>query len=240
MARAAGLPIGVATLRILKPGEEGLLAKIAAAEPDAVLIRNLASLTFFREQMPDVPRVGDFSLNAANELSADLFLREGLTRVVPSYDLNWEQLAAMLGRAAPERFEVVIHQHMPMFHMEHCVFAATLSNGKDYRDCGRPCDTHKVELRDRVGAEFPLLADTGCRNTVFNSVAQSAAEYVPRMLALGLRHFRVELLREGADETRSLLDRYARVLAGLDGGRAAWRGLQILNQLGVTRGTLEA
>ncbi|HUY34552.1 MAG TPA: DUF3656 domain-containing protein [Pirellulales bacterium] len=240
LARAAGLPIGVATLRILKPGEEGLLAKIAAAEPDAVLIRNLASLTFFREQMPDVPRVGDFSLNAANELSADLFLREGLTRVVPSYDLNWEQLAAMLGRAAPERFEVVIHQHMPMFHMEHCVFAATLSNGKDYRDCGRPCDTHKVELRDRVGAEFPLLADTGCRNTVFNSVAQSAAEYVPRMLALGLRHFRVELLREGADETRSLLDRYARVLAGLDGGRAAWRGLQILNQLGVTRGTLEA
>ena len=59
-----------------------------------------------------------------------------------------------------------------MFHMEHCVFAATLSDGKDWRDCGRPCDHHRVELLDRVGAGFPLLADTGCRNTVFNSVAQ--------------------------------------------------------------------
>jgi putative protease len=122
--------------------------------------------------------------------------------------------------------------------MEHCVFAATLSDGKDFRDCGRPCDAHRIELRDRVGAEFPLLADTGCRNTVFNSVAQSAAEYVPRLLGMGVRHFRVELLRENAGQTAALLDRYDRVLAGLDDGRAAWRGLQILNQLGVTRGTL--
>ncbi len=90
-----------------------------------------------------------------------------------------------------------------------------------------------------MGSEFPLLADTGCRNTVFNSVAQSAAEYLPRMLTLGLRHFRVELLRETPDEVAPLLERYARVLAGLDDGRSSWRGLQILNQLGVTRGTMQ-
>jgi putative protease len=82
------------------------------------------------------------------------------------------------------------------------------------------------------------LADTGCRNTVFNSIPQSAAEYLPRLLALGVRHFRVELLRENASETAALLDRYARVLAGQEDGRSAWRGLQVLNQLGVTRGTL--
>ena len=80
-----------------------------------------------------------------------------------------------------------MHQHMPMFHMEHCVFAAFLSTGKDHRDCGRPCDRHKVELRDRVGANFPVLPDAGCRNTVFNSVPQSGAEYVGRMRELGLR-----------------------------------------------------
>jgi U32 family peptidase len=240
LARGAGLAVGLATLRISKPGEEGLLTKIAAAEPDAVLVRNLAALGWFREHAPQLARVGDFSLNVSNELTADLFLQEGLERLVPSYDLNWEQLAALLGGIEPARFEAVIHQHIPMFHMEHCVFAATMSNGKDYRDCGRPCDRHRVELRDRVGAAFPLLADTGCRNTVFNSVAQSAAEYVPRMLKLGLRHFRVELLREDGGATRALLTRYWRVLCGLDDGKSAWRGLQVLNQLGVTRGTLKA
>jgi putative protease len=238
-AHAHGQPIGLATLRILKPGEEGFLSQIAHAGADAVLIRNLAALAYFQERSPQTALIGDFSLNVANELTADLFFREGMSRLVPSYDLNWEQLAALLKRSDPARFEIVVHQHMPMFHMEHCVFAAMLSGGKDWRDCGRPCDRHEVSLRDRVGANFPLMADTGCRNTVFNSVAQSAAEFIPRMLGLGVRHFRVELLRERPDEIGPLLDRYERVVAGLDSGRESWRQLRVLNQLGVTRGTLQ-
>jgi U32 family peptidase len=47
------------------------------------------------------------------------------------------------------------------------------------------------------------------------------------------------LLREPAEEIGHLLEHYARVLAGLDDGRATWRHLQTLNQLGVTRGTLQ-
>jgi putative protease len=237
-ARDAGRKIGLATLRIIKPGEEGLLSLIARADADCILIRNLAGLTYFKQHAPGTPLVGDFSLNVANEITADLFIDEGLTRLVPSYDLAWDQLAAMLRRTDAGRFEIVIHQHMPMFHMEHCVFAAMLSNGKDWRDCGRPCDSHRVELRDRVGAEFPLMADTGCRNTVFNSIPQSAAEYVPQMLALGVRHFRVEFLRENPQQIHELLDHYHRVLSGDDTGRVVFRQLNVLNQLGVTRGTL--
>ena len=125
-----------------------------------------------------------------------------------------------------------------MFHIEHCVFAAFLSAGKDWRDCGRPCDRHEVELRDRVGAAFPVAADAGCRNTVYNAVPQSAAEYVGRMRELGLRRFRVELLRETPDQVGPLLDAYRRVIAGADDGRDTWRKLRAMNQLGVTRGTL--
>jgi putative protease len=238
-ARAAGVPVGVAPLRVLKPGEDGFQALVARVAPDLVLVRNLASVAYFREHLPAARLVGDFSLNVANELTADLLIRSGLDRLVPSYDLNWEQFAAMVRRADPARFEPVVHQHMPMFHMEHCVFAAFLSTGRDHRDCGRPCEAHKVELRDRVGAAFPVLPDTGCRNTVFNSVPQSGAEYVGRMRDLGVSVFRVELLREAPAQVGPLLDRYARVVAGLDDGRAAWRELRALNQLGVTRGTLQ-
>jgi putative protease len=238
-ARAAGVPIGLATLRILKPGEEGFLKPILAAGPDAILVRNLASMLYFREYASHLEQVADFSLNVANELTADLLMREGFARLVPSYDLSWEQFAALVRRSDPEWYEPVIHQHMPMFHMEHCVFAAFLSAGKDWRDCGRPCDRHKVELRDRVGAAFPVTPDAGCRNTVYNAVPQSAAEYVPQMLALGLRRFRVELLRETPEQVGPLLDAYRRVIEGNDDGRDTWRKLRAMNQLGVTRGTLQ-
>lgn len=38
---------------------------------------------------------GDFSLNAANALSADLLLRAGLARLAPTHDCNAAQVQAM-------------------------------------------------------------------------------------------------------------------------------------------------
>src|SRR5262249_47644069 len=152
-----------------------------------------------------IPLIADYSLNVANELTAALIADSGAIRLTPSYDLNWTQMQAMFSRISPAWFEAVIHQQMPMFHMEPCVFAHTLSDGKDFRDCGRPCEQHQVELRDRAGIGHPLAADVGCRNTVYNGTAQSAAEYVPRMLAAGIRHFRVELLRQLPEEAVALV-----------------------------------
>ncbi len=157
-----------------------------------------------------------------------------------SYDLNAVQLEALLQSAPGTLFDITIHQHMPMFHMEHCVFCAFLSTGRDYRDCGRPCDRHRVALRDRVGAELPLKADAGCRNTVYNNRAQTGAEYVPRLLELGARSFRVEFVNEEPGEITRTLAKYQQLLQGEISGADLWREFKLLNQLGVTRGQMEA
>jgi U32 family peptidase len=124
--------------------------------------------------------------------------------------------------------------------MEHCVFCAFLSKGKDYHDCGRPCEKHAVALRDRTGAELPLKADAGCRNTVYNNRAQTGAEYVQRFLDLGARNFRVEFVNEGAAEVTRTIAHYQKLLRGEVSGYDLWRELKLLNQLGVTRGQMEA
>ncbi len=239
MCRKANMPITVATMRIVKPGEDGWLQQILDCQPDQVLVRNLASIHFFQNSAPGLGLIGDYALNVANHLTAQVFKETGLLRVVPSYDLNWKQMSAMLSNYDPAYFECVIHQHMPMFHMEHCVFAHTLSNGKDYRDCGRPCEKHAVDLRDRTGQPHPLIPDAGCRNTLYNAAAQSGAEYVPKMRVLGIGHFRVELLRQKPDEVAPLVRKYQDILSGREDARVAVKSLRVLNQLGVTRGTLD-
>jgi putative protease len=227
--------IFVAPPRIFKTGEEWTLEQVRSCGADGYLVRNYEHLNFFAKDR----RVGDFSLNVANRLAADHFRnRFGLERVTASYDLNFKQLEALLRAAPPEWFEITIHQHMPMFHMEHCVFCAFLSSGTDYTNCGRPCDVHDVKLRDRVGAEHPVKADIGCRNTVFNAVAQTGAEYVAGMLALGARHFRVEFLNETADEVKQTVEKYRQLLRGDISGAQLWRELKLFNQLGVTRGQM--
>ena len=228
--------IWVAPPRIFKPGEEWILKQVRSCDADGYLVRNYDHLAFFAGDR----KRGDFSLNVANPLTADYFLRHhGLERVTASYDLNITQLEALLQAAPGPWFDLTVHQHMPMFHMEHCVFCAFLSSGKDYRDCGRPCDTHRVSLRDRVGAELPLRADAGCRNTVFNNRAQTGAEYVARLLELGARSFRVEFVNELAAEVIRTLTSYQRLLRGEITGGELWRELKLLNQLGVTRGQME-
>ena len=237
LAHAHGATIHLATPRIQKPDELGIFRVLVKAGPDGVLVRTFGGLRFFHDQ--GLPIVGDFSLNVTNELTAAFFMQQGLSRVTASYDLNREQLLALVAATPPEWLEVVIHQHMPMFHMEHCVFCAVLSPGTNKTNCGRPCDDHVVKLRDRIGVEHLLTADVGCRNTLFNAVPQSAAEVVPPLLARGVGHFRVELLDEDAAAIGDILQGYRDLLAGRVTGREVWGRLKAANRVGVTRGTLE-
>jgi U32 family peptidase len=233
--RPSAPQIFVAPPRIFKTGEEWTLQQVRSCEADGYLVRNYDHLNFFAQDR----RVGDFSLNIANHLSADYFKNKfGLERVTASYDLNFQQLEALLQGAPADWFEITIHQHMPMFHMEHCVFCAFLSSGTDYTNCGRPCDKHDVKLRDRVGMEHPLKADVGCRNTVFNALAQTGAEYVERMIALGVRNFRVEFLNETPEQVTQTISKYRQLLRGEISGTELWRELRLMNQLGVTRGQM--
>ena len=232
---APGASVFAAPPRIFKEGEEWVLKQVRSCEADGYLVRNYDHLRFFERDR----RVGDYSLNVANHLAAEYFKnRFGLERLTASYDLNFAQLDALLRGAPPDWFEITLHQHIPMFHMEHCIFCAFLTRGTDYTNCGRPCDRHDLKLRDRVGAQHPVKADAGCRNTVFNARAQTGAEFVPRMLALGARHFRVELLNETPEQARRTVFKYRQLLQGEISGAELWRELKALNQLGVTRGQM--
>ncbi|MEO1145948.1 MAG: DUF3656 domain-containing protein [Cyanobacteria bacterium J06638_22] len=226
----------VAPPRITKPSENWILEQVRRSNADGYLIRNYDHLQFFA----DSPCMGDFSLNVANPITAQYFRQFGLERLTASYDLNISQLESLLTTCPPVWLEVTLHQHMPMFHMEHCVFCAFLSDGTDYTNCGRPCETQKVKLRDRTGKEHVLHADAGCRNTLFNGTAQTGAEYAQRLLQFGLRHFRLEFLHDTPDQMRRTLDAYRQLLAGDISGAKLWKALKLHSQLGVTRGTLES
>ena len=235
-ANSPSSQIFLATPRIQKASEEGFFKLMQRAEPDGIQLRNLGGAAYFRDS--GLRLHGDFSLNVANPLSAHFLINQGLERLTISSDLTGEQALDLLAAAPPEWFEIILHQHMPMFHMEHCVFAAFMSSGKTFLDCGRPCEKHRVHLRDRVGMEHPLKADVGCRNTLYNAVAQTGAKYFPAFNSAGLRHFRIDLLEETPEEVARIVSAYRSLLAGECEAESLWRELKARSQLGVTSGTL--
>ena len=224
--------IWIATMRIMKPREAGYFKYITQAEPDGVLVRNLGAAYWFRNK--GVKMIGDFSLNTANPESVALWQDFGMRLLTVSYDLNAAQLADLLRSGCGPALELTLHQHIPMFHTEHCVFCTFLSNGHSFKDCGQPCDHHKVRIMDRTHAMHYLRSDEGCRNTMFNGQAQSAARYVDGMRRCGLNRFRLELLDETAEKTTELIEHYRSLLKGRTTADELMLQLNVIDRIGVT------
>jgi putative protease len=222
--------------RIRKPGEEKIDAYLRDLAPDAILVRGLGAL--HEGGSDSIARIGDFSLNVTNKLTASEVLARGLAAFTPSFDLDAAQLVALLASPFGPWAEIVVHHPMPLFHMEHCVFAALLSEGRDHKTCGRPCDRHAISLRDRAGMDHPVVADVGCRNTVFHAAAQSAAGVVASAQKSGVRRFRIELVRESADDVARIVKAYRALLEARATDAEVWRALKTEGGYGVVRGSL--
>ncbi|WP_127714107.1 U32 family peptidase [Halobacteriovorax sp. HLS] len=194
--KAAGIESAIATNRILKPGEYHHLKSIIRIAPDYILARNLGSMQFIKENSSKTRVAGDFSLNISNSLTSDYLFNKGFETLTPSYDLNEQQLLSLIEHSSNKNFEVTIHQYMPSFHMEHCVYAAFLSKGSSFKDCGKPCEKHKVELHDQFGNKHFIKADQECRNTMYNATSIGAASLITKSNLLGVSLFRIEALHE--------------------------------------------
>jgi len=235
MVRAAGRKVALVTPRVLMPGEEEFLRRLADLSPDGVLVRNLGAWEQLRQARPDLRLVGDASLNIVNELSAGVLRDWGLSRWTPGADLTWAQLAALCQHISAPEVEVVLHQRLPLFHTRHQVGAPVRRTRGDGSLCGERIST--VVLSDRRGARYRVVRDALGRDTVYDKAVQSAARLVPAMIRSGLRSFRVELLDETAEQTAALLDLYSALLAGRLDPQEAWSRLNEYNGGEITEGT---
>jgi putative protease len=235
--KAAGVNVRVASPRILKPGESRIVDFLVSLECPLV-VRSSGILHTLSGKAIAQPLIGDFSLNTANTLTAGLYLEMGLERLTPTHDLNAAQISALAGTIGPERIEAIAYQHLPVFHTEHCVFCRFLSTGATFRDCGRPCEKHRVALEDPQGRAHPVMADVGCRNTVFGAQAQEASAHMDAWRAAGIRHFRLEFVHESGEEVQRVTAAFQAFLAGRITSGQLGGELKRYAPAGVTEGSL--
>ena len=233
----AGIAVRVASPRILKPTEQNI-QKFLLGLGASLLVRSGGLLEGLQSEQDRPELYGDFSLNAANVVSARALLELNLTRLNPGLDLNARQVTELAGLVGPQRLEATVYGHLPVFHTEHCVFCRFLSSGTDYTNCGHPCESHRLQLRDHRGNTHPVMADVGCRNTVFEGRAQTAARHLDDWQAAGLRDFRLEFVHEDAAGVREVVTAFREALMGTLGVSALEDRLARVSSQGVTEGSL--
>lgn len=233
------IKVGLATTRILKPQEYQNLKNIKHLDPDFILVRNLGALQYFKAiNIFEKEIRGDFSLNITNHITAEYLLDKGLSSACVSYDLNEQQLKMLLLNSDPNKLEITVHQAMPSFHMEHCVFAAFLSQGSSFKDCGKPCEKHKVQLTDQFGNNHWIKPDHECRNTMYNAKSQSALPYLSSWQQSGVGLVRYEALYETASELIQKVSTYINYLNGKIDLNQASQQLKAVEVYGISAGSL--
>lgn len=240
-AREFGLRVTIATVRVQQPGEEVFDRRIAELKPDGVLLRHWGGLTRFASLPPEErPALhGDFSLNITNSVSARHVATYGLETITAAHDLDAAQLHSLLDVFDPAQIAVTVHHHIPTFHTEHCVYARSLSDGRDVKSCGHPCDRHRIALQDHKGQAHPVLVDVKCRNTVFNASAQTAATLTRELIERGVRRLRVEFVWESAEQTALVLESYHQLIRGGLSPQQVLKRLSVHERFGLTTGTME-
>jgi putative protease len=234
--KASGIAVRVASPRVSKPGEERILNFLVSLDCP-ILVRS-AGMVHALRNIAHAPLIGDFSLNIASSVTARMFAELGVARITPTHDLNAAQIADLALRVGGGKIEAIAYQHLPVFHTEHCVFCRFLSTGTSYRDCGRPCEKHSVALQDAKGRAHPVLADVGCRNTVFGAEAQEAGSHMDAWRRAGIRRFRLEFVHESGDQLRRVCQAFDDVLAGRAAARDLSARLRAIAPAGVTEGSL--
>lgn len=237
LIRSKGFKVGIATTRILKPFEYYNLNTIIRLNPDVILVRNLGAIQYLKSKT-NIPLIGDFSLNVTNSFSLDYLIGKGLQSVNVSYDLNQSQLFDLVQEAHPQDLEITVHQYMPEFHMEHCVFAAFLSNGSSFKDCGKPCEKHEVKLKDPYGNMHFLKADHECRNTFFKGTPQSASFLVNDLIKMGIGYLRIEALNEDSKEFNMKILNYLKLIKGEMTKEDVMNHLEVIESYGLGLGQL--
>ncbi len=233
---ASGITARVASPRILKPTEQNIFRFLLSLDCE-ILVRSGGLLVdLLKSDIDPTKLIGDFSLNVANGETVRTFRDMGLQRLTPTYDLNAKQISD-LAASSPD-LEVIAYSHLPVFHTEHCVFCRFLSEGTDNTNCGHPCETHRIAVRDHEGREHPVMADVGCRNTVFGAQAQTDPSSVRDWLDAGVKNFRLEFVYQTGDEIHAIASAFQSHLVGKSSAGALAETLRSHSAQSTTHGSL--
>ncbi len=146
---------------------ERMLEKAKQEGAEFALVGNLGHISLAQKYGFEL--CGDIRLNISNNSSAAVAEKLGFELFAVSPELSLPQARDIKGAKL-----VTVYGRLPLMLLEKCV-------GKELGGCEK-CESGKAVLRDRKGAEFPVLREWKHRSLVFNSIPTSMSDK-PEMLA---------------------------------------------------------
>ena len=198
---------------------------------DAVLIAQAGQRSLFSDggSAPypgdgNIVCFGDENFNVFNMFSAADVLDSGIGRIMLSNELPDEDITEILSECSAENLgdmselEILAYGRIPVMYTEHCTVGMP-SDGRAACGDGEKkyyCRQGDYFLRDRKGADFPLICDCSvCRMEVLSHRVYDKRDLLRRILkAIHLRGMpaaRVYIYNESAEQTVAIAESLTRI-----------------------------
>jgi len=166
-----------------------------------LLTGNLGIISRYRDK---TCVIGDYKLNIFNREALDFF-NGHLDLACMSVELNRSELKEAI---RDERAQVLVYGKIEIMVSEYCMVGSVYGNKSEASQCSSPCTGSSYTLKDRIGAGFSITTDKYCRSHLYNSVPLNLIPNLEDLARIGARHFRLDFIDEGYEETRRILESY--------------------------------
>ncbi|MBR2541048.1 MAG: U32 family peptidase [Mogibacterium sp.] len=161
---------------------------------DAFLVSDPGVLTLIKEQMPDAEIHLSTQANTTNYLTANFWVKQGVSRVVAAREMSLEELREMRANLPDEiEIESFIHGAMCISYSGRCL----LSNFMAGRDANRGACTHPCRWKyhlveeQRPGEYYPIEEDDR-GSYILNSRDLCMIDRIPDLVDAGITSFKIE------------------------------------------------
>ncbi len=190
------------------PKVRKMLEASAAAGAEAVEVHNLGILRIAHEEFPELPvHVGGFA-NVYTAAGAEVLRGFGAVRFTPNYELSLDEIHEITA-ACSAPLELLVHGKMPLGVSDYCFLL-------DYEEkWGIKCpDLCQKELFLKQGDWAMKSLGKG----ILSGKDVCMLDHLPRLIAGGHRHFRIETVSETPDYRREVAAVYRAALEGAIAG----------------------
>jgi putative protease len=202
-----------------------------AGGAEAVEVHNLGILKIVHDEFPGLPvHIGGFA-NVYTDAGVEVLRGFGAVRITPNYELSLDEIREIVGSCGVP-MELLVHGKMPLGVSDYCFLL-------DYEEkWGIKCpDLCQKDLFLKQGDWAMKSVGKG----VMSGRDVCMLEHLPRLLADGHRHFRIETLSETPAYRRQVAAAYREALARAAGAAFQqdeewWRVVRAHARVGLCNG----
>lgn len=161
---------------------------------DAAILSDPGVYSMVKEAVPEMEIHLSTQANNTNWKSAEFWYRHGVKRVILARELSFDEIKEIRSKVPEDlELEIFIHGSMCISYSGRCLLSNYMAGRDSNRGlCAHPCRWKYYLVEEKRPGEYMPVYENERGTFIYNSKDLCLIEYMPELLELGVKSFKIE------------------------------------------------